>query len=429
MKKLLTNKYVYTVLYIILVRYIWINFCVHWYGYMGFTYNGANNIECLLAYIIATVPVFFFRGIKNVSSFLSAVLYIMAYIPIIIGLELADNIPADVSSTYQMILMMAMSLFFYADRIKLPPLKNIRTGIKPEYILVLTGILILFLLVAFRNNLHFAGLEELYDVREQNDTVIHAGINGYILLWTQKALLPFLFVIYYFKNDKRSKILSYIILAMYVPIFMMSAQKATILTPLLMLGMAALLNHLNKFYAYFVLVLSLLSLVVLSASDSIVGFSIGSILFMRTICVCPLLLNMYTVFFQNNPYTYFSHISFVNKLTNMYPYDAELGQIVGDDAGNNANAFFWTTDGVASCGATGLVIISIIFFIYLIFINRLSQKKIPFNQMLLIIVPSLTALLNSPFFTYLFSHGILIIILLLLIVDIPKRTQYERKDV
>lgn len=48
---------------------------------------------------------------------------------------------------------------------------------------MLTGILIVYLLIVFRNNLIFSGLrEELYDFMSENDEIIHLRYNGYVLL-------------------------------------------------------------------------------------------------------------------------------------------------------------------------------------------------------------------------------------------------------
>jgi hypothetical protein len=386
---------------------------------MGFSYNGAGNSECLLSYIVAIIPIAFYRGLIAVSSFLSVIIYVFAYVPIIIALRISDDLSYSMCVTYQIILMMAMSSFFLIDRLKVRELKPFKTKISHKVVLGVTIFFMLYLLFAFRNNLTLSNLGNLYDVREKNDEVIHAGINGYLLLWTQKALIPFLFVIYYRKKGIKSKLISYALLTFYVPIFMMNAQKATILTPILLIGLAKLLNRPKLFYTLFIYVLALLSIVVLVKSDSPLGISIGAILFMRTICICPLLFLCYVKFFMYSPYTYFSHIGIVNKITNMYPYDDILGKVVSGASDNNANAFFWTTDGIASCGINGLVIISVIFIMYLYYINKLPKSRISYTNMMLMFVPSLTALLNSSLFTYFFSHGIFIIVLLLLIVNLP----------
>lgn len=387
---------------------------------MGFSYNGAGFKECIWAYLLAIIPVSLYRGVNKLSSYLSIVLYILAYVPIIIALRISVDIPENIKLQYEIILFISMSLFFLADRVKVREWIPSKLKISPKAVLVLTAILVLYLLVVFRNNLSFSGFgAELYELRSENDKVIHAGYNGYILLWVQKAFLPFLFVIYFKRKDMFSRWITISLLLVYVLLYMMSAQKITILTPFLIIGMSYLLKNKDSLLYSLSIGLSILSLLVLISVDTPFGFSIGAILFVRTICICPLLFVMYTKFFLTNPYTYYSHINIVNAITNMYPYDDVLGKAVGG-GDNNANAFFWTTDGIAACGSLGLVIISVVFIAFLIFMNKMPTRSISREYIMLMFVPSLTSLLNCSLFTYFISHGVFILILLILFVRIPE---------
>lgn len=401
-------------------RYIWINFCVYWFTYMGFSYNGVSFKDSIWSYILAIAPIVLFKGVNKMSSYLSIILYLLAYVPIIIALRISTEVPDSTRIEYELILFLAMCLFFMVDRIKVREFRPSRIKIEPKAVLIFTGILIVYLLIVFRNNLTLSGFgEELYDLRSENDTIIHAGYNGYVLLWVQKAFLPFLFVIYYKKKDTFSRAITIGILFAYVLLYMMSAQKITILTPFLILGMSYLINNKHTLMPSLALGLSALSAIVLFNVESPIGFTVGSILFVRTICICPLLFVVYTRFFISNPFTYYSHIGIVNSITGMYPYDDMLGKAVSGTE-NNANAFFWTTDGVAACGGTGLVIISLIFFAYLLFINKLPSRALPRKYLMLMFVPTITSLLNCSLFTYFISHGVFILVLLILFVRIPE---------
>ena len=418
-KGILKNKYFCVVLYIIMFRYVWIYFCVDLFSYMGFSYNGASFADTIWSYVLAIAPICLFRGVKKMSSYLSVILYLLAYVPIIISIRISTGIPNQTRIVYELILFVAMCMFFLVDRFKVKEFRPSRIKIEPKAILILTGILIVYLLIVFRNNLTFSGFgEELYDLRSENDEIINLGYNGYVLLWVQKAFLPFLFVIYYKRKDVVSKSITIGILLAYVLLYMMSAQKVTILTPLLIVGMSFLLRDNNSLFYYLALGISILSLLVLVSIDSPIGFSIGFLLFVRTICICPLLFVVYTRFFLSNPYTYYSHIGIVNSFTHMYPYDDMLGKAVSGTE-NNANAFFWTTDGIAAWGATGLVIISLVFVLYLLFLNKLPSKALSKKYIMLMFVPTLTSLLNCSLFTYFVSHGIFILVLLILFVRVP----------
>ena len=84
----------------------------------------------------------------------------------------------------------------------------------------------------------------------------------------------------------------------------------------------------------------------------------------------------------------------------------------------NANAIFWAMDGVTAMGVTGVAIVSILFAIFLIFINRLVNDENKAFVCTLLIMPTMM-LLNVSFFTFLLSEGIILIVLALRYVDIP----------
>jgi len=143
---------------------------------------------------------------------------------------------------------------------------------------------------------------------------------------------------------------------------------------------------------------------------------VASLFFMRTISMPGQLASIYVDFFTNHPYTYYSHLGFVNKLTGMYPYGNEpLGRAVVDGA-YNANANFWVTDGIAAIGPIGVIIINILFFFLLLFINKMFDKKFS-KFILLVFTPAIFALLNVSLFTTLLSCGMILLILILSVVD------------
>lgn len=53
-------------------------------------------------------------------------------------------------------------------------------------------------------------------------------------------------------------------------------------------------------------------------------FGIAGLFLSRTLGVNAYHVPMYLVFFEKNPYTYFSHINFVNAFTHSYPYNGVL---------------------------------------------------------------------------------------------------------
>lgn len=117
----------------------------------------------------------------------------------------------------------------------------------------------------------------------------------------------------------------------------------------------------------------------------------------------------------DHPYTNFSHIGIINKLTNSYPYMDSLGRTVSYGDGN-ANANFMLMDGIASSGITGCFIMCFIFIIFKAMINSIGMKYDVGLCMIAFIFP-FASMINVSFFTTLLTGGFLLLYLLLLFVD------------
>ncbi|WP_182995283.1 hypothetical protein [Pelobium manganitolerans] len=137
--------------------------------------------------------------------------------------------------------------------------------------------------------------------------------------------------------------------------------------------------------------------------------TIASVVLMRTFGIAGLLTYQYNEFFSSNAKTFFTQINIINFLSgNSYPYPRALGYMVGADYSTNenynANANFIATDGIASLGAVGIIIISIIVGLYFAFVRSQVTMK---NQLIvgLMYVPFCFIVLNVSFFTSLLSGG------------------------
>jgi hypothetical protein len=141
---------------------------------------------------------------------------------------------------------------------------------------------------------------------------------------------------------------------------------------------------------------------------------------MRTLSIGGLLNVMYFNFFSSHPYTYFSHVNIINFFTGIYPYGNKgLGQVVGsyflsDDL--NANANFWATDGIASLGVVGILLISILVYYFLVLINGVS-KGLNIVFVSLVFIPLIGSLLNTSFFSTLLTGGGFLLIFSLMFIE------------
>lgn len=211
--------------------------------------------------------------------------------------------------------------------------------------------------------------------------------------------------------------------------YMILASKLVLLLPLIILVFYKILNKINiisffRFSIKYLIVLSILVLVIdyFFRNDNAIVY-LASLLFLRTIGNGGLLNFWYYDFFANHPFTYFSHINFINFLGNGYPYGNDgLGKVVGTyywASDMNANANFWATDGIASSGIYGVLIISIVLFVLLIIIDNITNLN-ENNFSILILLPFIASLTNTSLFSSLLTGGLFINIFIFYFLKIPR---------
>ena len=84
----------------------------------------------------------------------------------------------------------------------------------------------------------------------------------------------------------------------------------------------------------------------------------------------------------------------------------------------NANAVFWAMDGITAGGVVGVFVVSLLFLIFLYYINSITTESNLRFVCILFVMPTI-ALLNVSFFTFLLSEGVLLIILTMFCVKLP----------
>lgn len=170
------------------------------------------------------------------------------------------------------------------------------------------------------------------------------------------------------------------------------------------------------------LVVSLFKLTEHSESSiSSVFFVISAILLMRSLGISALLNTVYIDFFETTKlHTYYTHINVVNSIFGGYPFGEDaLGKAVwggysGENADDamNANANFLATDGVAAMGIWGVLLVSILFYFLLKYLNKVSKGHNT-DFVFILCLGSILSLLNVSLFTTLLSCGLILIIICL----------------
>lgn len=411
-----------SIVYVLLYRCIHIHFLMYYFHYFGYCDNTLTSYEQSLTNLIAIFPILFYSGEKKISNFVSILIYILVYVPTVVTIQYYfHDYPPTIS--YQLLFMFAIILFFLSEKFKIGSREIItKTNKIPLQVWLLIGVsLSFFVYLSYGSGaLRIVSLSDVYDVREDNMSIVSGNpFLGYAVLWLTYFFIPLFAAIGLFQHKKLLVVAS---IFFAVLVYSSSGSKAAISSPVFVIGFFLMLKHIGFKYLFPVIVFAFGLVFVICQiwgdSNNLV-FVLSSILLMRTLSISGLLGAGYIDFFNSNPFTHYSHIGIVNKLTGAYPYDAVLGKAVwagvtGKDAAEimNANANFLVTDGVASCGLLGVFIISIVFFFLLIYMNNLSARHDQ-NFVFMLLLGSILSLLNVSLFTTLLSCGLLIIFVFL----------------
>ena len=425
--KYLLSRLLIGVIYSLAYNFLYKTYMYPLFGYMGVEYRSLNIFEFIIWLFLSVFPLVFYKGFRCISSFILFFVYLLSYVPILLSLFCTNNIDSSISYSYSIALFVFMCLYFDMAKEKKLFRFRIKRKISLKALEILTLAIMLILLFQKRESLVFVNIlsqsDLMYDLRAQYSES-SASYTGYLLGWLKGAFLPFLLVIYL--KEKRW-FRYFMVLIGYLLLFMLDMQKVTFLLPFIITGM----YYINSWNSYFVQdkfhsILILLILIpsfifYLNLSNPLV-FGIAAIFIMRTICVSGWLTQLYLHFFDSHPYTYFSHINIVNFFSSSYPYKNVLGRAVSYGE-FNANATFWLTDGISSCGLLGIIVISIVFYYFLQLLNAVT-KNYDNKTVVLIFIPAISAMLNVSLFTSILTGGLGLLILFLLFVENPLQKEF-----
>ena len=399
-------------------HYSYIHFLNYYFEYANFPLFPASNLTMFITYVIAALPCFFYNGFKMISSFIAIFIYILLYIPTVVCVAIALDIDFVTKIIVQFVFFISMSMFFYADRVNIVQSnKDAKKFISFKSIAVIMILLTLEPLFVYRNNLKFVSFSDVYIQRFANFEIGTDVFTAYISTWLSSLIIP-ICLLY---GIISKKVIYYILgVGSCVILYMATASKGTILMPLILLGLYHLFIRFGMKNIYPAIIISLTSIMMLlmyftSGPESPI-FIVTSIFIWRVVGTCGQLNFTYYDFFSHHPKIYYTHVGPYNAIVNSYPYgDLPISRVVGQyywTQDMNANANFWATDGLASMGLPGVVIISIVFTALLIVLNMITRN---YNKMFLILlfIPFLGTLLNTSLFQSMWSGGGLFIMLLL----------------
>ena len=401
---------IFTVLFCLIFIECYIQYLNFYFDYSGFTLFPRPLLFKVLTLTLAVVPILFYRGFRQISSFLSVFIYLILYIPTIITFGYGSELDLSEVFFVQFIFLLMMIMLMLADRMVLGNLPMIK--IRANLFSIVYGLTVfgaLYMAFKYRSNLRFVSFTaEVYELRSENLELGQDFFTRYFSMWLSGVLIPICLAyglvakrwVYFLTGT-----------AACVIFYMATASKGIVLFPVIFVIIYFLFskNRLNKIYSYLVLSLTVVLwfLLLVTTLDS-VWFIVSSLVMSRTIGNGGMLTMWYYDFFQTHPWTYYSHINLFNAFTHSYPYgDLILGQVVGkeywaDDM--NANANFWATDGIAAMGLYGVAISSFVLFLIFVILNTFTRN---YNKMFiaLVFIPFIFSLLNTSLFSTLWSGG------------------------
>ncbi len=360
-------------LYCAAFQYSYVNWISPVWGYMGFTYKSPDPALLAIGYMLAAAmcavsP----RKLSRPSHAIYWVLFFTVYIPgILVPLFLQlDNGMAlfllQISLTGGM-LAIALSYRFSLVRLRRYPVSTQLFWWIFAVVFVGSNAA---LLVAYRNNLHFASLETMYSLRHQAASVVEENrAIGYVLQLLANVLNPMLMA--YGLVHRRRDLTALGILGELL-VYSTSSAKVSILSPLLVIG---LYYTIKKDRGGWVAKLSLfLAGVCFTLTTLVIGakpgalFNFATIALVRTIATPGMMMGQYQYFFENRPHTYLGNVTGLNLLvSNPYtlPLGIEMGAFYGAKESSergryNENANFFATDGIGGFGLVGIPIMGIL---------------------------------------------------------------------
>ena len=416
------SNFIIAAIYAVIYDYIYCNYMYGvWASYVDGSYLKMSTDNYVLYVLFAAIPFVFYRGLKHIASAFSLFVYVLVYIPFIESL-FVNGYSDWIRLAYSTLFFLIICMFFLTDRIYIlkRQFKKKRKLLSFNYIIVFTFLLLIIELVLNRGQLHlvnfFAEDNDLYSLRSETHL---KGV--YFVCWIRSALLPLLLV--YYLNRKSLIGVSIVILA-YISVFMLDKQKLTIIFPFaLIVVYYSYLYYKEAFSKYFHIFLiglfAIIGLIFTLVETNPITLALGMIIVLRIQCIAGAQFERYIDFFiiQDNPYTYFSHIGIINKLTGLYPYGAlSIGQAVAGD-GSNSNAAFLLMDGIAAGGMIGCVIISVFFIFFKSIMNSLDARC-SVGICVTVLLFGIQSMVNLSLLTAILSNGFLVLFLLFLYTDV-----------
>jgi len=414
--KLIVNKYKLLNFFILVLLFFFLelvyrSFIVPLYEYRGFSYvfDSFKYIETKFLFFF----ILFFVNIKMPSKFLYSIIQILILFALIPNMIIYEYIPTPrfiMYSTSLLIILLHLSAFVSLN-IKFPRFSD---DISLYFMIGIVLVLLIPIIANYGFDLNYNVLkfQDIYEVRSKSISGI--AMIGYLYSWLAKVIVPVLIAL---SLIKKNYIISLILVLVLLYLFIVQAQKSVFFSLLVVLLFYFITDYYKKIYLF--LTVLFLLIVAMHLFSLKTGNIVLESMLVRRVFFVPAILNNYYFDFFSGHSLYLSHSIFSPIYE--YPYELPPEKMIGltyfGSSDMNANNGF-ISDGFMNFGRFGVILY--IFLIVIIFkvFDALKVNSHYFGVFFVMIF----TFISSSFLTSLFTHGILILLILAFFVMQYRKT-------
>lgn len=400
-------NFVFTIVYKVVLDFLYVIFVYKLFAYSGFVLDFNYNKYLLsILYLILTYILLPKDNMKPSSIFLQMHFIIM----IMPMLTLYSH--TNESGRF----MLYNIVFFNMQCILLRLIPNIKVVRIKNSKRILKWIIIPLSMFVYISMIRANGIPSLralnflnvYDIRSN---VKYPFLMPYLVNWQAKIINPFSITISYIKKNK---IMLFLSILMQILIYLIAAHKSYILIPIAIIVVIKILEK-REFLSMGV-VLAPVGLIFSYLIYKIIGSLTMPSLFIRRLLFVPAKLKFnYYDFFSKNKMLYFSG-GIIGKIIGIkYPYEINAANLIGYLYGGSIETWANTgylADAYANMGVFGMLIVSLLLVVIFLMINSFSTKIS--NEVLVgLSVFSILSLNDGALLTTLLTGGMLLLLVIL----------------
>lgn len=423
-------KILVAILYCCAFQYAYSAYLPKYWGYWGFKILQKDIIYFVLSIVIATVPVIWMKSANHKPSTLFFwILYIVVYVPtIIVSFNVAPYIGERVLSLW-LALLIGFGIMSFITHNAPINLKNITMPVNHFLIIISTITVVLFALIfsAYGSSIDIFAYKDIYKQRFAVAEIEVPSAAVYAYWWLSHAILP-LGIVWGLHN--KSWVLTFICFVGQILMFGVGASKAAglsaFISPLMYLFCRAFRTWFGVTLLAFTALLVTLAGQFATDSTSIVGIVVSTLL-ARTLGIPGLATVQYYDFFEKYGLTYWSQVKGIGWFVD-YPYSQDIPYVIGTQLYRNPqlswNANLWASDGLASAGLPGIILISVVAGFVFRILDQACKHIDPRVTAAWALTPAM-ALANIGLFTAILTEGLGMMILLALFL--PRQVKIDNE--